>query len=141
MMAIPLHQIDAFSARPFGGNPAAVMPLERWLPDATLQRIAAENNLSETAFFVPDTTADFHLRWFTPAAEVELCGHATLATAGWLFRHGGWSGEHIRFRTLSGELVAARRGSRVEIDLPARASEPSDAAADLIRQALDAAPA
>jgi len=79
---IPFTQVDAFADRPFAGNPAAVMPLSRWLDDATLQAIAAENNLSETAFLVPDASdaADFELRWFTPAAEVALCGHATLAS-------------------------------------------------------------
>ncbi|HZD26481.1 MAG TPA: PhzF family phenazine biosynthesis isomerase, partial [Alphaproteobacteria bacterium] len=80
MQDLPLYQIDAFTDRPFAGNPAAVCPLERWLPDATMQAIAAENNLSETAFLVPEGE-DYGLRWFTPAVEVDLCGHATLASA------------------------------------------------------------
>ena len=81
-MRLPFAQIDAFAASPFEGNPAAVMPLATWLDDAVLQRIAAENNLSETAFLVPDETgeADIELRWFTPTVEVALCGHATLAS-------------------------------------------------------------
>ena len=78
-MRIPLYQVDAFTSRLFGGNPAAVCPLAEWLPDATMQAIAAENNLAETAFFVAQGTG-YLLRWFTPAVEVELCGHATLAS-------------------------------------------------------------
>ncbi len=83
-MRIPLYQLDAFTDRRFHGNPAAICPLEQWLPDSTLQAIAAENNLSETAYYVPagaGADADFELRWFTPGVEVDLCGHATLATA------------------------------------------------------------
>jgi PhzF family phenazine biosynthesis protein len=80
-MKLPFFQVDAFADRPFGGNPAAVIPLETWLPDETLQAIAAENNLSETAFTIPATgDADYELRWFTPTTEVALCGHATLAS-------------------------------------------------------------
>ena len=86
-MKLPLYQIDAFADEIFGGNPAAVCPLETWLPDELLQAIAAENNLAETAYFVPveKGESDYHLRWFTPATEVELCGHATLASAHVLF--------------------------------------------------------
>jgi len=85
-MRLPIHQIDAFAERPFEGNPAAVMPLESWLPDELMQSIAMENQLSETAFFVPlddgsNVSNGFHIRWFTPANEVDLCGHATLASA------------------------------------------------------------
>ena len=96
MTSIPFFQVDAFADRPLTGNPAAVMPLERWLDDATLQAIAAENNLSETAFTVPSERedADYDLRWFTPASEVELCGHATLA-AGHVLIHS----EPVRFAT------------------------------------------
>src|SRR5258708_7558791 len=79
-MQIPMYQVDAFSSRLFGGNPAAICPLDQWLPDATLQSIAAENNLAETAFYLPKN-GGYHLRWFTPGVEVDLCGHATLATA------------------------------------------------------------
>ena len=84
-MKIPIYQADAFTGELFRGNPAAVCPLDEWLPDETLQAIAAENNLSETAFFIP-RGKDYHLRWFTPAIEVDLCGHATLATAHVLFQ-------------------------------------------------------
>jgi PhzF family phenazine biosynthesis protein len=79
-MKIPLYQVDAFTTRPFGGNPAAICPLQRWLPDASLQAIAAENNLAETAYYIPNANG-YDLRWFTPTVEVDLCGHATLAAA------------------------------------------------------------
>ena len=116
MTSIPFFQVDAFADRPLSGNPAAVMPLERWLDDATLQAIAAENNLSETAFTVPrdDGDADFDLRWFTPAAEVELCGHATLASGHILL-----TGEKVRFSTQSGILIVTRNVDLLELDLPA----------------------
>jgi PhzF family phenazine biosynthesis protein len=112
----PFFQVDAFADRPLTGNPAAVMPLERWLDDALMQAIAAENNLSETAFTVPSEggDADYDLRWFTPAAEVELCGHATLA-AGHVLIHG----EKVSFSTRSGILAVTRRGELLELDLPA----------------------
>lgn len=115
--AIPFFQVDAFASRPLTGNPAAVMPLDRWLDDELLQAIATENNLSETAFTIPseDEGSDYHLRWFTPAMEVELCGHATLA-AGHILLHR----ETVRFATQSG-ILTVRRGAedRLELDLPA----------------------
>ena len=116
MTSIPFFQVDAFAERPLTGNPAAVMPLDRWLDDATMQAIATENNLSETAFTVPSARddADYDLRWFTPASEVDLCGHATLA-AGHALIHG----EPVRFSTRSGILVVSRRGDLLELDLPA----------------------
>ena len=116
MTSTPFFQVDAFADRPLTGNPAAVMPLERWLDDALMQAIAAENNLSETAFTVPSEggEADYDLRWFTPAAEVELCGHATLA-AGHVLIHG----DAVRFATKSGVLAVSRRGDVLELDLPA----------------------
>ena len=116
MTNTPFFQVDAFADRPLTGNPAAVMPLERWLDDALMQAIAAENNLSETAFTVPSEggEADYDLRWFTPAAEVELCGHATLA-AGHVLIHG----DAVRFATKSGVLAVSRRGDVLELDLPA----------------------
>ena len=116
MTSIPFFQVDAFADRPLSGNPAAVMPLERWLDDALLQAIAAENNLSETAFTVPcdDNEADFDLRWFTPAAEVELCGHATLASG-----HVLMTGDRVRFSTQSGILIVTRSNDLLELDLPA----------------------
>src|SRR6266700_1721657 len=101
-MRIPLYQVDAFTGRLFGGNPAAVCPLGEWLPDATMQAIAAENNLAETAFFVAQGEG-YLLRWFTPAVEVELCGHATLASAHVLWEIGLMEpGEQAIFHTLSG---------------------------------------
>jgi len=116
MTSIPFFQVDAFADRPLTGNPAAVMPLERWLDDATMQAIAAENNLSETAFTVPSESddADFDLRWFTPASEVELCGHATLASG-----HVLMTGESVRFSTKSGTLIVTRRRELLELDMRA----------------------
>jgi PhzF family phenazine biosynthesis protein len=112
----PFFQVDAFAEKPLTGNPAAVMPLERWLDDSLMQAIAAENNLSETAFTVPSERedADYDLRWFTPAAEVELCGHATIAS-GHVLIHS----EPVRFATKSGVLVVSRRDDILELDLPA----------------------
>lgn len=114
MTSIPFFQVDAFADRPLTGNPAAVMPLERWLDDALMQAIAAENNLSETAFTVPSESDefDYDLRWFTPAAEVELCGHATLASG-----HILMTGQQVRFSTRSGLLIVSRHGDLLELDL------------------------
>ena len=137
-MRIPLYQVDAFTDRVFAGNPAAVCPLEAWLPDAVLQGIAAENNLSETAFFVRSADG-FALRWFTPAVEVELCGHATLASAHVLFEHLGQPGSEIRFTCKSGGLAVARDGERLCLDFPARPPAPLAEAAGLA-EALGRAP-
>lgn len=139
MPGIPLFQVDAFTARPFGGNPAAVCPLEAWLPDATLQAIAAENNLSETAFFVRRPDGDFDLRWFTPAAEVDLCGHATLASGHVLLTELEPSRAGVRFWSRSGPLEVARRGDRLELDFPARPPRPIALVPEL-SEALGAAP-
>lgn len=120
-MRIPFAQIDAFADAAFTGNPAAVMPLSQWLDDATLQKIAQENNLSETAFIVPATggAADFDLRWFTPAAEVALCGHATLAS-GHFVLSSDTTRDAVRFATRqAGVLEVARRGAGYEMALPA----------------------
>ena len=116
MTTIPFFQVDAFAERALAGNPAAVMPLEHWLDEALMQAIAAENNLSETAFTVPSESegADFDLRWFTPVAEVPLCGHATLA-AGHVLMTGG----AVRFATQAGVLIVTRRDDLLELDLPA----------------------
>jgi len=137
---IPLYQIDAFTDRPFGGNPAAVCPLERWLDDETLQGIARENNLSETAFFVEKGTggARFHLRWFTPAAEVDLCGHATLATGYVLFNELGVEGDALRFDSRSGPLAVLRENGRLALDFPAEA--PASAEVPGLAAALGRAP-
>lgn len=114
MTRLPFFQVDAGAERPFEGNPAAVMPLEHWLPDEVLLAIAAENNLSETAFFIPTARgdADFELRWFTPAVEVDLCGHATLASAHVLDR------DQVRFVTRSGVLTVIRRDGLWWLDMP-----------------------
>jgi predicted PhzF superfamily epimerase YddE/YHI9 len=120
-MRIPIYQIDAFTDRPFSGNPAAVCPLQRWLPDETLQAIATENNLSETAYYIPNG-AGYHLRWFTPAVEVDLCGHATLAAAHviWTIRRES-AAALLRFETRSGGLTVGRDGSLYAMDFPSRA--------------------
>jgi PhzF family phenazine biosynthesis protein len=120
MTQIPFFQVDAFAQRPLTGNPAAVMPLERWLDDAQMQAIAAENNLSETAFTVPSDggEADYELRWFTPTVEVDLCGHATIASGHVLMKEG-----RVRFATRSGILTVTQSGDLLELDLPAFAVE------------------
>ena len=123
-MQLKLYQVDAFTERTFGGNPAAVVPLEAWLPEATMQAIALENNLSETAFFVPRSRENpgggFDLRWFTPLIEADLCGHATLGTAWVLFNRLGYDGEAVTFHTRSGPLTVARDGDRLVMDFPAQ---------------------
>jgi len=121
-MKLRLYQVDAFASRLFEGNPAAVVPLETWLPDDLLQAIALENNLSETAFFVPRGQG-FELRWFTPAAEVDLCGHATLASAFVLFEKLGCLQAAIAFQTRSGTLTVERNGDLLRMDFPARVPE------------------
>ena len=131
-MEIPIYQVDAFSSGTFTGNPAAVCPLEKWLPDETLQAIAAENNLSETAYFVR-TGERFALRWFTPGCEVDLCGHATLASAYVLFHELGAEGDTLRFDTKSGELVVRRTGERLAMDFPSRPPGRVDVDPSLVR--------
>lgn len=116
-MEIPLYQVDAFTSTPFGGNPAAVCPLETWPDEHLLQAVAMENNLSETAFFVYEQDA-YRIRWFTPAAEVELCGHATLASAHVLFNELGYPGDTVIFSSMSGPLVVQRERDRLAMDFP-----------------------
>jgi predicted PhzF superfamily epimerase YddE/YHI9 len=131
-MRLPIYQIDAFTDRLFGGNPAAVCPLQTWLPDATMQSIAAENNLAETAFFVPDA-ADFALRWFTPTVEVDLCGHATLAAAHVVFEYLQPQRESVRFQTLkAGTLSVSRRDGVLVMDFPVRPPAPCPPPAGLL---------
>jgi len=126
-MEIPLYQVDAFTDRPFAGNPAAVCPLDAWLPDATLQAIAAENNLSETAFFVPEGE-DYVLRWFTPTTEVDLCGHATLASAFVVLEELTPGAGEVRFHSpRSGPLTVARDGAYLSMDFPSRPPNPVEA--------------
>lgn len=122
-MELSIFQVDAFSSKVFGGNPAAVCPLLEWLPAATLQSIASENNLAETAYFVRNRDR-FHLRWFTPTVEMDLCGHATLASAFVLFEELGYAGNTVYFDTKSGELTVKREGQLLTMDFPSRPPKP-----------------
>ena len=139
-MELPIFQIDAFTSRSFGGNPAAVVVLaEEWLADELLQAIAAENNLSETAF-VLTRFQPFPLRWFTPKIEVDLCGHATLASAYVLLKHYFPAQSQVKFATRSGELTITRRGGQLAMDFPARPGERIPVSDEIIA-ALGAKPA
>lgn len=123
-MRLPIWQVDAFSSRRFGGNPAAIVPLEHWLSDETLLAIAAENNLSETAYLLREPDA-YQIRWFTPTEEVPLCGHATLASAWVVFERLEPGCERVVFRSKSGELPVTREGERLVLDFPIGALEPA----------------
>jgi len=136
---IPLFQVDAFTTRAFAGNPAAVCPLPAWLPDPVMQAIAGENNLSETAFFVPEGDG-FRLRWFTPTHEVDLCGHATLASALVVFDVLEPARERIAFTTRSGLLTVERAGEHLKMDLPSFPPSPLAAPPDALAAALGAVP-
>jgi len=138
-MRLPMYQVDAFTDSLFGGNPAAVCPLPAWLPDATMQAIAAENNLSETAFLVRDG-GDYTLRWFTPTVEVDLCGHATLASGHVVFRFLEPRRDSVSFHTVkAGTLVVSRHADMLVMDFPARPAAPRAAPAGLLA-ALGGAP-
>jgi len=117
-MKLQIFQADAFASGLFKGNPAAVVPLTEWMNDETMQQIAMENNLSETAFFIPEGD-HFHIRWFTPKAEVKLCGHATLATAHILFNELNFQGEQIDFNSKSGILTVKKIGDKLQLNFPA----------------------
>lgn len=130
-MEIPIYQIDAFSNRVFAGNPAAVCPLEGWLEDSVLQAIAQENNLSETAFFIPDEKG-YHIRWFTPVAEVDLCGHATLATAFVIFNYLDTSRSQITFRSRSGRLTVVQEEELISMDFPSQPPVPCETPKELL---------
>ena len=130
-MRIPMYQIDAFADRPFAGNPAAVCPLDEWLPDETMQAIGAENNLSETAFLVPEGEG-YRLRWFTPKVEVDLCGHATLASAFVVFNHLQPDWKRVVFHSLSGQLEVARNGDLLLMDFPSRPPRLCDVPEELV---------
>jgi predicted PhzF superfamily epimerase YddE/YHI9 len=130
-MKLPLYQVDAFTGDIFHGNPAAVCPLDEWLDDAVLQAIAAENNLSETAFFVP-LGENYRLRWFTPVSEVDLCGHATLASAFVVFTHLDSGREEVVFETRSGPLGVVRAGDALSMDFPVLRASPCAPPGDLI---------
>ena len=125
-MKLKIFQIDAFTDKLFGGNPAAVCPLDNWLTDDTLQNIAIENNLAETAFFVQLEKNRFHLRWFTPEFEIDLCGHATLASAFVIFEEMKYRGDEILFDTQSGILSVKKENEYYELDFPSRPPQKSD---------------
>jgi len=137
-MELSLYQIDAFSSKLFEGNPAAVCPLDEWLSDEIMQSIANENNLSETAFFVPKGNG-FHIRWFTPASEVDLCGHATLAAAYVLFNTMGYKRDCIEFDSRSGILVVTKDNEWIVMDFPAQPPVLCDIPKE-IGEAFDIAP-
>jgi len=137
---LPIYQVDAFTAVLFGGNPAAVMPLDEWLDDTVMQAIAAENNLSETAFLVAEGEA-YGLRWFTPEVEIALCGHATLASAHVLFEHLGHPAASIVFETRSGELRVARGANGLTLDFPAYSLESTPLEAAVVAAMGGAVPA
>jgi predicted PhzF superfamily epimerase YddE/YHI9 len=137
-MTIPIYQVDAFTMGSFSGNPAAVCPLNAWLDDDTMQDIAAENNLSETAFIVAGE-GSYGLRWFTPAIEVDLCGHATLAAAYVVLNHLQPELDSVSFDTVSGRLTVTRDGDRLSMDFPARAPK-QVAASKALTDALGEAP-
>lgn len=139
-MKLPIYQVDAFASQVFEGNPAAVCPLEEWLPDEVMQQIAMENNLSETAFFVRQDKG-YRLRWFTPATEVDLCGHATLASAHVLFEHLKYPGEQIPFYSNSGELQVRREGDMLVMNFPASPLNPVQEVPAALRQSLKVEPA
>ncbi|MBN2298108.1 MAG: PhzF family phenazine biosynthesis protein [Deltaproteobacteria bacterium] len=131
-MEIPIYQIDAFAGRVFEGNPAAVCPLEAWLDDATMQSIARENNLSETAFFVRKEDG-YQIRWFTPEAEVDLCGHATLASAFVIFAHIDPSCVRVTFDSRSGPLIVEKKTDRLCMNFPSQPPAPCPAPDDLVK--------
>ena len=136
-MTIPVYQVDAFTMGPFSGNPAAVCPLDAWLDDDAMQNIAAENNLSETAFIVAGEES-YGLRWFTPAIEVDLCGHATLAAAYVVLNHLQPELDSVSFDTVSGQLSVSREGDRLSMDFPAGMPKPatvSEALSDALGEA------
>lgn len=122
-MKLPIYQVDAFTDKLFGGNPAAICPLNEWLSDELMQKIAVENNLAETAFFVKTNTG-YKLRWFTPEYEIDLCGHATLASAHIIYTELGYTGDEIHFETVkAGTLVVKKDGDKYSMDFPSRPAE------------------
>ncbi len=137
-MRTPVYHVDAFTSRRFGGNPAAVMPMKTFLPDADMLAIAAENNLSETAFLVPEGS-DYRLRWFTPQVEVPLCGHATLASAAVVMERLEAGRNKVVFQSASGPLTVIRSGTGYLMDFPARPSQEISSPSGLA-QALGAEP-
>lgn len=130
MKSLSMYQVDAFASSLFEGNPAAVCPLDNWLTDKEMQSIATENNLSETAFFVPDEDG-FYIRWFTPNEEVALCGHATLASAHVIFEKLGFKGDEIKFNCQSGVLIVRKKGNGLIMDFPGLPYHPIELSAEL----------
>jgi len=124
-MEVKLFQVDSFAEKTFMGNPAAVCPLKEWLPDKLMQAIALENNLSETAFFVPEENY-YRIRWFTPLAEVDLCGHATLASAYVLFNRLGFKGDTLTFQSRSGKLDVVKDGEWFRMNFPSQPGQVSE---------------
>ncbi len=134
-MELDIYQVDAFSNGPFTGNPAAVVPLDSWLPDDILQKIAEENNLSETAFFTKEKDL-YHIRWFTPGVEVNLCGHATLASAYVIYNELGYEGDVIRFTCKSGPISVSKKDDLLMLDFPSDDAQRLDDIPELISEAL-----
>lgn len=132
MKNLSMYQVDAFASNLFEGNPAAVCPLDEWLTDEEMQNIATENNLSETAFFVPEGDG-FYIRWFTPNEEVDLCGHATLASAFIIFEKLGFKEQEIKFNCKSGQLIVQRHGQGILMDFPALPSDSIDLTPELLQ--------
>ena len=116
-MKLEIYQVDAFTNRLFGGNPAAVVPLENWIDDELMQNLAMENNLAETVFFVPNGN-EFDIRWFTPVLEINLCGHATLASAFVLYQFKGYNNPKLTFNSKSGKLVVEKKENNFRMDFP-----------------------
>lgn len=139
MASYPIYQVNAFTNKAFGGNPAAVVPLDEWLPDEVMQNIAKEKNLSETAFFVKTDTG-FHIRWFTPTNEVKICGHATLATSWVIFNELGYEQDEIVFDSLSGDLRVKKVGSKIILDFPTYESVPDNSNIDILTKAFGRRP-
>lgn len=137
-MKLNLYQIDAFASKLFSGNPAAVIPLQQWLDDALMQAIALENNLSETVFFIPSTTtdADYDIRWFTPEVEINLCGHATLASAYVLFTILGFDKNELQFNSKSGILSITKKDDLIIMDFPSWKPERLDVYHDSLSEVL-----
>jgi PhzF family phenazine biosynthesis protein len=140
MNELKIYQVDAFTKKIFGGNPAAVIPLTLWLPNEMLQKIAMENNLSETVFIVPSQTCDYHIRWFTPSIEVRLCGHATLATAHVLWEHLNFSKETLTLESLSGVLKVERTGTGYTLDFPRDKYREENSAKEIVEKILGMKP-
>lgn len=138
-MTLDIFQIDAFTNKLFGGNPAAVCPLQDWLSDAVLLNIAKENNLAETAYFIHKHNNVFHLRWFTPEIEIDLCGHATLASAYVILNCLDYDFDTVIFQTMSGELTVSKSGEFLEMDFPSRPPQVSELP-EIIKNSLSMQP-